>query len=129
MKKNELKMLIKPIVKECIQEMLIEEGLLSNVVSEVVKGVSTTPLVVEQSAPSPSKKKERVPDRLAEHRKKMLEAIGKDSYNGVDLFEGTVPTHHKEPTPGATDLGSPSDSGVDISSLIGNSKKIWKAIK
>ena len=38
MKKSELKTLIKPLVKECIHEVLLEEGLLSNVVAEVAKG-------------------------------------------------------------------------------------------
>ena len=37
MKKNDLKQLIKPLVKECIHEVLLEEGLLSNVVAEVAK--------------------------------------------------------------------------------------------
>ena len=37
MKKADLKQLIKPLVKECIHEVLLEEGLLSNVVAEVAK--------------------------------------------------------------------------------------------
>ena len=31
MKKADLKKVIKPLVKECIQEVLLEEGLLSNI--------------------------------------------------------------------------------------------------
>ena len=46
MKKNDLKKLIKPLVKECIHEVLLEEGLLSSVVSEVAKGLQGN-LVVE----------------------------------------------------------------------------------
>ena len=52
MKKSDLKQLIKPLVKECIHEVLLEEGLLSNVVSEVAKGLQTTPLVERQELPS-----------------------------------------------------------------------------
>ena len=37
MKKNELKALIKPVVKECIHEVLLESGLLTNIVSEVAQ--------------------------------------------------------------------------------------------
>ena len=48
MKKSDLKQLIKPLVKECIHEVLIEEGLLSNVVAEVAKGMQGN-LVVEAS--------------------------------------------------------------------------------
>ena len=52
MKKNDLKQLIKPLVKECIHEVLIEEGLLSNVVAEVAKGLQGN-LVVETTQKSP----------------------------------------------------------------------------
>ena len=39
MKKSQLKHVIKPIVKQCLNELLIEQGLLSNIISEVVKGI------------------------------------------------------------------------------------------
>ena len=148
MKKNQLKALIKPVVKECIQEVLLEEGLLSNVVSEVVKGMQQN-LVVEVAPPSfgerfpqppvvreePAQIKEQARDtrqKMSQHRKKLMESIGKDAYNGIDLFEGTTPmTQHEAstPKPGAVDLGDPGDAGVDISSLMGNAGKIWQAMK
>tara|TARA_R110000851_G_scaffold290333_1_gene444676 strand:- start:1665 stop:2057 length:393 start_codon:yes stop_codon:yes gene_type:complete len=130
MKKNDLKKLIKPLVKECIQEVLLEEGLLSNVVSEVAKGLQPQNMVVEanepQLRPAPSKPN---PD-TATQRKKLLDAIGKDAYNGVDLFEGTMPLSSKGPAkPGSIDLGEAGDSGVDISSLMGNATKLWDMMK
>ena len=131
MKKNDLKQLIKPIVKECIHEALIEEGLLSNVVSEVVKGMQVAPLVENKSAPiaqekAAAVKSEEARRKIAEHRHKMLEAIGTDAYNGVDLFEGTQPMA-AEPPQGRADLGSPSDAGVDISNLFGSVGRNWSA--
>ena len=51
MKKNDLKKLIKPLVKECIHEVLIEEGLLSSVVSEVTKGLQGNLVVEKQQKP------------------------------------------------------------------------------
>ena len=39
MKRSELKEMIMPIVKECVQETLLREGLLSNIVSEVAQGM------------------------------------------------------------------------------------------
>ena len=46
MKKSELKDLINPIVRECVNEniqaILLESGLLSQVISEVVKGLKST---------------------------------------------------------------------------------------
>ncbi len=135
MNKKELKKLLKPLVKECIQEAIMEEGLLSNVVSEVVKGLGSQTIV--EAAPVPQKMKASKPKEpqntnLKEHRKKLLEAVSKDAFNGVDLFEGTEPLSRYEssdPKPGGVDLGNPKDSGVDISSIIGISSKIWDAMK
>tara|TARA_R110000824_G_scaffold101619_4_gene241355 strand:+ start:388 stop:555 length:168 start_codon:yes stop_codon:yes gene_type:complete len=45
MNKSQLKKLIKPVVKECIQEVLIEEGLLAEVVSQVSAGLTKQPIV------------------------------------------------------------------------------------
>ncbi len=132
MKKKELKQLIKPLVKECIQEVLLEEGLLSNVVSEVVKGMSTAPLV-ERHVPEPTSQVTQTADetraKMSAYRNDLMEAVGKDAYNGVNLFENTEPLAQHEAPKGHADLGSPRDSGVDISSLVGNSSAIWQALK
>ena len=71
--------------------------------------------------------------KLREHRRKLLDSIGSDAYNGVDLFEGTEPLRNTG-SPGQAHksdiLGDdPSDAGVDISSIMGNAGKIWQAIK
>lgn len=141
MKKNDLKKLIKPLVKECIHEVLLEEGLLSNVVSEVAKGMQGN-LVVENRQKKSAKlfnedsrvkqKSEETRVKLKEHRAKLLQSINKDAYNGVDLFEGTEPMSGHESASsqkGTVDLGNPTDAGVDISSLMGGASKLWKAMK
>ena len=75
MKKNELKSLIKPLVKECIQEVLIEEGLLSNIVSEVAKGMQGN-LVVE-SRTNVQREPERIQmKRQSEQTKAKLVKLG-----------------------------------------------------
>lgn len=138
MKKSDLKELIKPLVKECIHEALIEEGLLSSVVAEVAKGMQQTP-IVESRVPSAPQRP--VPDPQAEarlheaqqaQRRDLMQAINKDAYNGVDLFEGTDAFSSYEstdPKPGTVELGNPRDPGVDISSLMGNASKLWQAMK
>ena len=135
MKKSDLKQLIKPLVKECIHEVLIEEGLLSNVVSEVAKGLQGN-LVVETQRPAPARenlqmvrKNRETNVKLQEHRRKMMDSVGRDAYNGVNVFENVEPIQHNEPQAGASDLGSPNDSGVDISALMGDASKIWQAMK
>lgn len=136
MKKSDLKQLIKPLVKECIHEVLLEEGLLSNVVSEVTKGLQGN-LVVETTTTRPiqddsqiiRKKTAETNAKLEEHRRRMMDSVGRDAYNGVNVFEGVEPMQYSEPQAGAPDLGNPSDAGVDISSLMGDASKIWKAMK
>jgi len=130
MKKNDLKQLIKPLVKECIHEVLIEEGLLSNVVAEVAKGMQGNLVVESKSAPAPPRKASS--NKIKEHRAKLMNSINAEAYNGIDLFEGTEPMsgyESSEPKAGSVDLGNPRDSGVDISSLIGGAGKIWDAMK
>lgn len=136
MKKDDLKKLIKPLVKECIHEVLLEEGLLSNVVAEVAKGMQGSLIVEAQKAPEAEKKTRqhqanKARAKLKEHRQKLMDSIGADAYNGVDLFEGTAPMSKQEASPpkGAPNLGSPADPGVDISSLIGNASQVWRSIK
>jgi hypothetical protein len=136
MKRSELKNIIKPLVKECITETLIEEGLLSSVVSEVVKGMS--PVITESSAaPIQDNSRQiretrrRMTQEMKENRKQLLDAIGNDAYGGVDLFEGTKPA---APEMSATQAASPlankdpSDAGVDISNIVALGGKNWKAL-
>ena len=137
MKKADLKQLIKPLVKECIHEVLLEEGLLSNIVSEVAKGIQGDLVVETRTTANHNRQSIRAQkaannaQKLA-NRKKLMDAIGGEAYNGVNLFEGTEPmTAHEAATPkaGTVDLGDPRDSGVDISSLVGGASQLWSAMK
>jgi hypothetical protein len=137
MKKADLKKVLKPIVKECIQEALLEEGLLSNVIAEVVKGLNVQPLVeqVQPEQPQAQVTEQKIIDeetqkrkqKINETRKQMLDAIGKDSYNGIDLFEGTDPMRESNNPHSPLANTDPSDAGIDISNLLGN-KKVWKTL-
>ena len=138
MKKEELKKVIKPLVKQCINEVLLEEGLLSTVIAEVMKGTGTTQ-VIETKHTKQKKQidntsaKEAQRKRLLEQKRKLLDAIGAESYNGVNLFEGTTPTN-TAPAPGQTQTKgplsgvSPHDPGVDISSLMGSAHNWSKMV-
>ena len=143
MNKTQLKKLIKPVVKECIQEVLIEEGLLTEVVAQVASDMSRQSIVENRpkkrndnlfNEDLQMKRKSREANKkLQEHRKKLLDSIGGDAYNGVDLFEGTEPLRNTGSSATAHSqsvLGDdPNDAGVDISSIMGNAGKIWQAIK
>ena len=139
MKRSELKKLIKPLVKECVQEALLKDGLLSNIVSEVAKGMGA-PVIREAKRTAPPAQKpifdkrsfERKKTHLNESKKKLLDAIGKDAYGGIDIFEGTTPApaqrspEHAVANP-LSDV-DPGDAGVDISGIMALGGKNWKAL-
>ena len=144
MKKSELKELIKPIVEECVKDALLTSGLLTSVISEVVAGVQKG-LVVEQAQPRQQVQQpvvqeqrntisEEERNKILENKKKLLDAIGKSSYNGVDVFEGTKPLK-KGGTPSKSSGGykafegiDPNDPGVNIDKLTSNLGGIWKKL-
>ena len=134
MKRSELKKVLKPLIKECIKEVIFDDGVLSGLISEVLKGAAPPPPIA-QSAPQKATRKPPQPratsrkqDSLNEVRKNLTEAIGKEAYGGIDIFEGLEPIS-KGGTPGASPMSSPlqtyapSDAGVDISSLVSGK---WK---
>ena len=117
MKKNELKKVLKPLIKQCIKEVIFEEGVLSGIISEVVKGVDTAPVIREQKQFSKPKPNNGVAKKkLQEQRKKMMDAIGKDSFNGVNIFDGVEPINEGNQRSPLANI-SPEDAGVDISEL------------
>jgi hypothetical protein len=142
MKKEEFKQLI----KESVKEVLLTEGFLSTIVSEVVKGIGNTVITERVTIATPDKSEENTSKnnfrkakqqdqvrKLQETKKKMLDAIGKNAYGGVDVFEGTKPISKgaaspSNPAPNSP-LGDvePDDPGVDISDLLGGSA-VWKQL-
>ena len=134
MKRAELKKLIKPMVRECVQETLLKEGLLSNIV--VAQGLGNQEVIREIKEERPRLASPDNSSRLEEikrERKQLLDAIGKDAYNGVDLFEGTNPIRdsgNPSPTAQASPMHGqePDDPGVDISGILSVGGKNWKAL-
>ena len=123
MKKSELK----NIIKECVKEVIFEEGVLSGIISEVAQGLQGATIVQETRQPQ----QKAVSTQASEAKKKVLSAIGGDGYDHLKnkfsnpgLFEGTVPI--QENTKGALGGVDPGDAGVDISSMPGLGS--WAAV-
>ena len=132
MNKSELKEMLKPLIKECIKEVIFEDGTLSSIVSEVARGMGQQTIVETKQRFPPKQQpqyetEEQAKTRLDEKRKKMMEAVGGDAYNGVNLFEGTTPAPAPTSDGGQGPLSgvAPSDPGVDISSIMGKTAAIW----
>jgi hypothetical protein len=138
MNKAELKKILKPLIKQCIKEVIFEDGTLSNIISEVAKGLGSNnpssaapPLFEKQKKNIQSGTDVRTKSKnqkLKEHKKRLLDSIGKNAYNGVDLFEGVTPA----PSPNQSSHSplsniAPNDPGVDISKF-GAMANVWKKL-
>jgi hypothetical protein len=141
MKKNELKELINPIVKECVNEniqaILLESGLLSQVISEVVKGLKPTlienrvetklaPKQIDESFEHEENHMREIMKRSKERKNATIQQNSellnsRMSFKGINIFEGIKDSIPDEPVssgPGSAMSGiAPDDPGVDISGL------------
>jgi hypothetical protein len=132
MKKSEFK----ELVKQSVKEALIDEGLLAQVMTEVVKNVTKANLLTaaastmqteNTSYPEPDdeaiqmmkenqNKAEKYHKKMMEMRERLMGAIEKSSTSsrlnasGVDFFEGTTPMG---------DAGTPGQAHVPSSPLGG----------
>ena len=134
MKTNEFKKILKPLIKQCIKEVIFEEGVLSGIITEVVKGTETKKETIQANPPVVREEKENFKKKLNETKQKMLDAIGRDSYGDVNLFEGTEPLSSAgRPAEGVSPSSplsnfAPGDSGVDVSKIFGSISNNWKKL-
>lgn len=133
---DKLKKVLKPLVMECIKEAIFEEGVLSTLVAEIVTGMGQP--IVEQKKQqdfAPLKRDtEQVSKRLQESKNKMLDAIGREAYGGVNVFEGTEPLSNSgnsgaSPSHSPMSGIDPNDKGVSIDGLLGAFGNKWNALK
>ena len=141
MKKSELKKLLKPIIKECIQESFLEEGMLSSLIREVSSGlqqhgsrISETrkerheeepEAFIEDDEPIPER---RGSARIDEARERLRASIGGEAFAGI--FEGITPTPPDEASAMSDPLASDmSEPGVNIDGLLSvvGGKNRWAA--
>ena len=77
MKTSEFKKILKPLIKQTVKEVLFEEGVLSNIVSEVALGLSNQRLVTESAPPSRQANSENLEDKADRLEKEKQERIKK----------------------------------------------------
>ena len=135
MKKSQLKRVIKPIVQECLNEALLEKGLLSSIISEVVKGIQPLQQSPVQQRPVMQENKlmqqqrqelqEQKYEMMKAQKRKLLDAAG----FGVDVFSGTEPIEEAaDPSngqAGALSGVAPNDAGVNIEGIMAVANRDW----
>ena len=122
MKKSELK----NIIKECVKEVIFEEGVLSGIITEVAQGLQGSSLVQESNRNTSQDR--GMNSQISAAKKEVLSAIGNNGYEEAKqrfsnpaLFEGTRPAPSGD-SKGALAGVDPRDPGVDISNIPGFGK-------
>ena len=140
MNKNELKKILKPLIKQCIKEVVFEEGVLSNIITEVVRGVNPVgqQLVKENkaqnNAPQDLEKQQVLQERWKKEQERKRQLLNATGFKGVDLFEGTealssAGSPNSAPSAqGALGGVDPNDSGVDISGILAVGGERWSKL-
>ena len=119
MKKSELK----NIIKECVKEVIFEDGALSGIVTEVAQGLLQSRTLTENNTPKRRSPPQSPPRSTV--RQEVISAVAENSYEEAkkkfkhpELFEGTKPL--TEGKTGSALAGvQPGDPGIDISNLPG----------
>ena len=111
MKKSQLKELI----KECVREVIYEEGALTKIVAEVAQGFAQSTPIVEQAAPRQAdpKIRERIMQEVGSRPQRMETELEK-KFKEMPFFAGTEPLNENKNPQG--------DSGLDISNIPGMSQ-------
>ena len=126
---DKLRKVLKPLIKECIKEIIFEEGVLSSIIREA-QGSPTKEVIKEDKPFSKFVKEPKENKKLAETRNKMRRAIAGKIGADFDPFEGTQALSESQASGGPSQSPmagmDPGDKGVDISNIPGMSN--WAAI-
>jgi hypothetical protein len=124
MKVSEFKKILKPLIEQTVKEVLLQEGVLSKIVSEVATGLQA-PLVENKTQPNDARLSEEQYERQRQQRIKKLNESTK--LKNVNVFEGVqhIPeTNQAGPLAGV----APTDAGVDITAIQAIAKGKWKKL-
>ena len=123
MDKSEFKKILKPLIKECIKEVIFEDGILSGLITEVARGLNSVSapqinsVQRQQVQPSKSESVLEAKKQLNEVKSQLQKASGLEG-----IFEGTTPmaqkSNNKNSQYGALRDTNPGDAGINIDGLI-----------
>lgn len=130
MKASEFKKILKPLVEQTVKEVLLNEGVLSKVVSEVAKGLNKT--IVSESLQDTrrvvsNKDKDEAEKEYLKRKQERIKKLNESMPFEASVFEGVNEIPKESPSGPLSGISS-SDSGVDISAIQKLSSGKWKKL-
>jgi len=126
MKPSEFKKILKPLIKQTVREVILEEGILSNIVSEVARGMQGA--VMLETVNKKSEDLARKEQELENNRQEKIKRLNESSRMKADLFSGTQPAPESGRSPGPLTNISPADAGIDITNIEKLANGKWKRL-
>jgi hypothetical protein len=123
MKTSEFKKILKPLIMQSVKEVLLQEGILSNIVAEVVRGLGRPINENNQQAAALRSKEEK---KLEKQRQERIKKLNESNKFG-DVFSGTREVVEESPQGPLTGVPS-ADRGVDIEAIEKLSSGKWKTL-
>jgi hypothetical protein len=136
-KKQELQKILKPLIKECIKEVIFEEGVLSNLIKEVALGIGSQQTIVETKVQEPEhdfsrqrvELQEEAQQAMRDRKRKLEESLGggfEGIFDNVDPIKSAGSPGQKTSNSPLSNY-APDDAGVDISGIMAlGGGKNWK---
>ena len=125
MKTSEFKKILKPLVEQTVREVLLSEGVLSKVVSEVARGMRQ-PLKEEVEAPRTGTSNHDEKE-YEEQRQKRIKRLNESSGMTTDIFNNVKSIPESDPGDPLSGLDA-TDAGIDISDIQKLSNGKWKTL-
>ncbi len=129
MKPSEFKKILTPLIKQTIREVLLEEGVLSRVVSEVAQGLSAPVLEqknVRKNTLKEQNDRQHAEEQYEQQRQERIRRLNESTGMSADIFSGTreIPQESSGYAPLAG--AAPTDKGVDITAIERLAAGKWK---
>ena len=125
MEAHDFKKILKPLIKQTVREVILEDGILSNIVAEVARGLRSDMIVEARDNKKTSNQEEKESARLKSQKQERVKKLNESNKIG-NYFSGTEEI--KEDSQGPLSGVSPGDSGVDISAIQKIASGKWKQL-
>ena len=95
MKANEFKKILKPLIEQTVREVLLQEGVLSNIVAEVAKGMrqpiveNAKPITRKHDEESEFEERQKYEKSRQERIKRLNESTGMNIFDNVEQINET----------------------------------------
>jgi hypothetical protein len=130
MKTNDFKKILKPLIEQTVRDVLLKEGVLSQIVAEVAKGLQPTLVEntsVAKSVPADYSDMQDRAEDLEKQRKERIRKLNESAGLGTAVFENVQQVSESDSKSPLSGVHT-ADSGVDISGIQKLASGKWKQL-